>query len=336
MEACIEECSADEEEQCKSTDTPVGVAGGVCNETDDGGAEEGRAFADDVVESEVLTGLFGRDDLREVGAAHRLDTALEHADGDREDPELGELVQLDAVQADEEVCDDADEYDVPCLMGTAQAADDEGTRERYELRDEQGCEQADRVEAEGRAVGRRHVDDGVNTVNVEEECQKEQADFAVSGGVLDGLAQFLECVFLFRFLFGNVVGLLVHLDERQGDEEPPEAGQGKADGHGVLFWKGPDALVGQDVQCKAHDERDDRADVTPGVTLAGDVVDAVFGRDVIEHGVIDDKAQVEGHTGDDEHDQEDEPLQREAHEERCNGTHRDRDEEQPFLHTFTV
>ena len=314
MEACVEEDSADEEEQCESTDTPVGVAGGVRDEADDSGAEEGRAFADDVVESEVLAGLFGRDDLREVGAAHRLDAALEHADGDREDPELGELVQLDAVEADEEVRDDADEDDVPRLMGTAQAADDDGGRERHELRDEQGCEESYRVEAEAGAVGRCHVDNGVNTVDVEEERQEEQADFAVGGGVLDGLAEFLERVFLFRFLFGNVVGLLIYLDERQRDEEPPEAGQGKADGHGVLLRQCPDALVGQDVQRQTHDERDDRTDVAPGVALAGDVVDTVFRRDVVEHGVIDDKAQVEGHTGDDVDHQEDEPLQREAHD----------------------
>ena len=310
MEAGVKEDSADEEEQGQGTDTPVGVPGGVCNETDDGGAEEGRAFADDVIESEVLAGLFGRDDLREVGAAHRLDTTLEHADGDREDPELGELVQLDAVEADEEVSDDADEDDVPRLMGAAQTADDDGGRERHELRDEQSCEKSDRIEAQAGAVGRCHVDDGVNTVNVEEERQKEQADFPVGGSVLDGLAQFLKRVFLFGFLFGDVVGLLVNLDERQGHEEPPEAGQGKADGHGVLLRQRPDALVGQDIQCETHDERDDRADVTPGIPLAGDVVDAVFGRDVVEHGVIDDKAQVEGHTGNDEHDQEDEPLER--------------------------
>lgn len=315
MEACIEECSADEEEQGQGTDTPVGVAGGVRDETDDGGTDEGRAFADDVIESEVLAGLFGRDDLREVGAAHRLDTALEHADGDREDPELGEFVQLDAVEADKEIRDDADEDDVPRLMGAAQAADDDGGRERNKLRDEQSCEETHRVEAEAGAVGRCHVDDGVNTVDVEEERQKEQADFAVGGSVLDGLAEFLECVFLFRFLFGDVVSLLVHLDERQGDEEPPEAGQGKADGHGVLLRQRPDALVGEDIQCETHNERDDRTDVTPGIALAGDVVDAVFGRDVVEHGVIDDKAQVEGHTGDDEDDQEDEPLQRKAEEQ---------------------
>ena len=100
MEACVEEDSADEEEQCESTDTPVGVAGGVRDKADDGSSEEGRALADDVIESEVLTGLLCRDDLREVGAAHRLDTTLEHADGTGEDPELGELVQLDAVETD--------------------------------------------------------------------------------------------------------------------------------------------------------------------------------------------------------------------------------------------
>ena len=288
------------------------MASGVRDETDDGGAEEGRAFADDVIESEVLAGLLCRDDLREVGAAHRLDTTLEHADGTGEDPELGEFVELHAVETDEEVRDDADQDDVPRLMRTAQAADDDGGRERYELRDEQGREESDRVETQGRAVSSRHVDDGVDAVNVEEERQKEQADLAVRGCVLDGLSEFLERVFLFRFLFGDVVGLLVHLDERQGDEEPPEAGQGKADGHGVLFRKRPDALVGQDVQRKTHDERDDRADVTPGITLAGDVVDAVFRCNVVEHGIIDDKAQVEGHTRDDEHDQEDEPLQRET------------------------
>lgn len=314
MEACVEEDSADEEEQCESTDTPVGVAGGVRDKADDGSSEEGRALADDVIESEVLTGLLCRDDLREVGAAHRLDTTLEHADGTGEDPELGELVQLDAVETDEEVRHDADEYDVPCLMLAAQAADDDGGRERHELRNKQGCEESDRVETQGCAVGRGHVDDGVDTVDVEEERQKEQADLAVRGGILDGLAQFLERVFLFRFLFGNVVGLLIYLDERQRDEEPPEAGQGKADGHGVLLRQCPDALVGQDVQRQTHDERDDRTDVAPGVALAGDVVDTVFRRDVVEHGVIDDKAQVEGHTGDDVDHQEDEPLQREAHD----------------------
>ena len=282
-----EEQAADQEEQGQSTDAPVGVAGGVRDKTDGCGAEEGRAFADDVIKSEVLAGLLCRDDLCEVGAAHRLDTALEHADTDGEDPELGELVELHAVEADEEVRDDADKDDVPRLMRTAQAADDDGGRERHELRDEQGCEESDRVEAQGRAVSSRHVDDGVDTVNVEEERQEEQADLAVRGSVLDGLAEFLERVFLLRFLFGNVVGLLVHLDERQGHEEPPEAGQGKADGHGVLFRKRPDALIGQDVQRETHDERDDRADVAPGITLTRDVVDAVFRRDVVEHGVVD-------------------------------------------------
>lgn len=336
FEAGKEEQAADQEEQGQSADTPVGVAGGVRDKADDGGAEEGRAFADDVIESEVLSGLFCRDDLREVGAAHRLDTALEHADGTGEDPELGELVELDAVETDEEVRDDTDQDDVPRLMRTAQAADDDGGRERHELRDKQGCEESDRVETQGCAVGCRHVDDGVDAVNVEEERQKEQADLAVRGSVLDRLCEFLERVFLFRFLFGDVMGLLVHLDERQRDEEPPKTGQGKANGHGVLLRKRPDALVGQDVQRKTHDKRDDRADVAPGISLAGDVVDAVFRRDVIEHGVIDDKAQVEGHTRDDEHDQEDEPLQREAQKERRDGAHRDRDEEQSFLHTFAV
>ena len=288
------------------------MAGGVRDETDGGGAEEGRAFTDDVIESEVLAGLLCRDDPCEVGAAHRLDTTLEHADADGEDPELGELVELHAVEADEEIRDDADEDDVPRLMCTAQTANDDGGRECHELRDKQGCEESDRVKAERRAVGGRHVDDGVDAVNVEEERQEEQADLAVRGSLLDRLAEFLERVFLLCFLFRDVVGLLVHLDERQGHKEPPEAGQGKADGHGVLLRKRPDALVGQDVQRETNDERDDRADVAPGITLARDVVDAVFRRDVVEHGVIYDKAQVEGHTRDDEHDQEDEPLQREA------------------------
>ena len=285
-----EEGAADEEEDGQGADAPVGVTGDVRHEAHEGGAKEGGAFTDDVVQAEVFAGLFSGDDLCEVGAAHRLNTSLEHADDDGKDPELVQVVEENTVDADAEVRNDADQDNVLRVILPGEFADDEGARESYELCEKKSAEEADRVEAEGRAVGRCHVDDGVDTVNVEEEAEQEQADAFVLDRVLDRMAELLEFVALFRLFRGDEVLLDIGLDERQGHAEPPDAGQNKADGHGVLFRKRPDALVGQNVKCKADNERDDGTNVAPGVPLTGDVVNAVFRGDVVQHGVINDKA----------------------------------------------
>lgn len=60
--------------------------------------------------------------------------------------------------------------------GAGEAADDEDGRERHELRDQQRQQKSGGIEPQGRAVGRRHVDDRVDAVDVEEEGEDEEQD----------------------------------------------------------------------------------------------------------------------------------------------------------------
>ena len=142
-----EEQPSDQEENGNGADTVVGFAGNVRDKAHEGGAEEGSAFSNDVVKSKVLSGLFCRDDLRKVRAAHRLDASLEHADDNSEDPELVKGIEEQPIHADEEVSDNTHHNDALRFKLSGKSSDDEGRRERHYLSNQEGCQQPDGVES---------------------------------------------------------------------------------------------------------------------------------------------------------------------------------------------
>ena len=104
-----EEDEAEEEEYRKAGDGDVDRAAGKLDPRYNGGAEEGCAFAENIVDAEIFAGIFGGNDLGVIGARKRLYGALEAADAERQYPEMKQRSERERVETYAEVADNAGE-----------------------------------------------------------------------------------------------------------------------------------------------------------------------------------------------------------------------------------
>ena len=113
-------------------------------------------------------------DLAVVRAGERLDAALEHADQNRQNPELrGRLQKERGKEHDAHVCHDCGRDHRLAAEPAGQSAVQNRAGEGHELRDQQRHHQLGGVDAELGAVGRAHRDYRVHGVDVEEERDHE-------------------------------------------------------------------------------------------------------------------------------------------------------------------
>ena len=104
-----EENEAEEEEYRKAGDGDVDRAAGKLDPRYNSGAEEGCAFAENIVDAEIFAGIFGGNDLGVIGARKRLYGALEAADAERQYPEMKQRSERERVETYAEIADNAHE-----------------------------------------------------------------------------------------------------------------------------------------------------------------------------------------------------------------------------------
>ena len=302
----LEEDHADDEEDGDHADAGVDVAGDLADGADEGGAHEGGAFAADIQEPEVFTGLGRWDDAREVGAREGLDAALEHADHDGQQPELPLVFEKDGEDGDAKVGDDADGDEFRCGVTCGEAAEEDGEWKGHDLRHEERQQEACRVQSEGGAVGSGHVDDGVDAVDIEEESEEKEEDLLFRPDVAEGAPQSRETLAHGVLWPLHVVLLFVAFEQRQREEEPPDGRDAEGELHGQRH-RDADGTAAQDQRQRENEGRA-AADIAPGVASGGNHVHAFVGGDVREHGVVEDEARLVADLGDHKDHQEDQPV----------------------------
>ena len=133
------------------------------------GTPKGSTLTADIHEAIVLTALLSGDDLAQVGTAQCLDAALEHTHQAGQDPELPQAHQEHTEGGDTGVADDADlDQQAGVILG-GQTAEDNRAGEGHNLGQQQRQQKARGIQTQGGAIGGCHINDGVNTVDEEEE-----------------------------------------------------------------------------------------------------------------------------------------------------------------------
>ncbi len=130
----------DDKEDSQRDDTDVYVSGKLAHDADEHGAEEGSAFAADIIEAEVFAGLFRRDDLGEVRAGQGLYATLEHAYHYSQDPELELGVQEESEDGDAGISGNANGDQPGGRITVGEIAKEQGEGEGHELGHQQ-CQQ---------------------------------------------------------------------------------------------------------------------------------------------------------------------------------------------------
>ena len=320
-----EQHEAHDEQHDEGADAHIGAAGQLAPHADDHRPEEGCPLAADVEKPEVLARLLRRDDLCKVGAAEGLHAALEHPHDDGQHPELPLLGQKERKHRDARIGRDADRDELRRGILVGQPPEDEGRRERHDLRHQQGQQQPGGVQPQRRAVGRGHVDDGIHAVDVAEERQQEPEHLLVLRQMPQGLADagktLSHCV-LFHL---HIVELAVAFQQRQGGHEPPHRRQDKRD---VQRRHLADAN-GPRPQHKAETdhEGDAAADVAPRIAPAGHLIHPLRRGHIPEHGVVEHQTARKSHLRNDEDDEEGQPRRRRAHGAASHDAHADAEHE---------
>ena len=110
----------------------------------------------------------------------------------------------------------------------------------------------------------------------------------------------------------TVMGLVVAADQRDCERGPPQGGD---DETGACTGRGAPAecrRTGEN-QRDASDERDGGADISPSIAVRGDLVHAVVGGGVDEHGIVEGERTVEPDGGKHAYREERNPAQRQCH-----------------------
>ena len=157
-----------------------------------------------------------------------------------------------------------------------------------DLRQKERQKERSRIEAQRRAEGSRHIDDGVDAVDIEEEGDEEEDDALAVGKVrllAEHREEALEAPAHRVFGAADEVRLLILLGEGQREAEPPQRVDEARDGHGD-----GDRKVGEVDEIDAEEEGDAATHIPEGIALGGNVVEAFGRRHVGEHGVVKDEA----------------------------------------------
>ena len=205
-----------------------------------------------------------------------------HAKG--EDAEVKEGMQRERIQADAEVAHDADENQRHGIELPRQPCEHQRSAKRHHLRGKQEDHLTNRGKTKVGTDVDAVVDDGSHAIDVQEEGDQEVEDLLVLGrDLLDRAKDLLEHHGNVAVMRLGVVDLLIVLEQRHGDDEPPQARHAVADDLAQLRREEHEVLgqaARENVGNHRHDEGDAAADVAPCVAVGGDLVHTFFGGDV--------------------------------------------------------
>ena len=217
-------CEQDEADDEDDADAAHGnglVAGELADHCHQSGAHKGGTLAADVHQTVVFAGLLSRDDLTHVAAGKGLNTALEHTHQHRQHPELPLGGQENGKHRNEGIGSNTDLDQQARIVLTGQPAKENGEGEGHNLGHQKRQQQTCGIQPQGGAVGRGHIDDGVYTVNEEEDSQQVQEKdvkslvialviYIVVGAVIGILIGVLASIAIIGIIFG-IVGALIEL-----------------------------------------------------------------------------------------------------------------------------
>ena len=256
------------------------------------------------------------DDLAVVRAGKRLDTALEHADQNRQNPELhGRFHEERGEEHDAHVCHDRRRDHRLAAESRRQTAVENRAGEGHELRDEQCHHQLGGVDAKLGTVGGTHRNHRVHGVDVEEERDHEHPQRLVLHDFAERARQFAERAAHGRAQLvagGTVMHLAVAGEQRDGECHPPDGGDDERGAR--ASHRGPaEERRAAENQRDAEDERHGGADVAPAVAVRGDLVHALVRGGVDEHRIIERQRAVQADGRQNVDDQERQPGQGQGH-----------------------
>ena len=185
----IEHRAADDEEAQHREDRVAALAGGVDHRREHQRAEDAGIALEHAEEGEELRRLVPRDHAGEERSAERLRAALHHADQDRQREELRRGGHVVAERDDEGVDRQAGEHGRLRADPPGDHSEQERERHADELRDEQRRDHRVLVDADLAAEGRRHPDDGLDAVVVEEERDQQQERLPVAPQLVERFDQ---------------------------------------------------------------------------------------------------------------------------------------------------
>ena len=227
-----EEEQSQQEHNGKTSHTSVDLSGNLADERNQEGSEECGAFSADVQNSEVFAGFFGGNDLGKIRTGQSLDRSLEHTDQDCEDPELGLGIQSDRVKGDTEVCYDTDTDQSCRIIPCGDSSEQECARESHDLGQKQCQKQSGTVESECLSVSGCHIDDGIDSVDIEEKGNQEEQYLFLPADFPEGMSKAFEAVTDHMSACGFcIIFLFINFQHRQGRDQPPKCSDDKSDHH---------------------------------------------------------------------------------------------------------
>ena len=326
-----QQSEADDEQHDKREHAPVRLARGLSDDADQERSHDGCVLAEDVEEAEILVSVLFRNKLSELGTRKSLDAALEHADHDRQEPELdGAFQEERREQRDAHIGEHAHEQHLLRTHLGAQAAVDNGRRKCHELRDQKRKHQLRGIDAQIGAIARGQLDDGVHAVDIEEIGEHEVAQRFCAPHALDRSQQARERVA--HHMGGTLleVGLMHVLEHGNGENDPPCRRDEEGYFHAERDIDADRAAAEHDGQ--ACDERDAAADIAPRIALAGHFVVTLVGGGVHEQRVVEHHRRVQHDRRHDVDHQKRQRIGGEAQRATCQSARPHRAYEEFLLH----
>ena len=333
----LQEQEAHREEHGEERDRYVDRTSGQLDPRDDSGTQEGSAFREDIVYTEVLTGVLRRDDLGIVGTGQRLDGTLEAADAERQDAEMPDRGQEQRVDTHAEITENTDQDQRDGLVLGGEFREDKGTQPRDDLGRQQEDYLSNGIEAEVGTDVDTVVDDRSDTVDIKEESDQEEQDLLIGkGDLLEGAADLFESLGDRAFFGFDIVDLLVVFDQRDGDEEPPHTGDGETDETGKESGNDFQHVRPENVGDERDKERDAGSDITPGIAVGRDLVHPIFGGHVVQHRVVEGERCLIEDLRQDIDDDEQHPVGGEAVDDTADHAERDRGRKEDLLGILVI
>lgn len=263
----------------------INVPGELADDSYHCGAKKGCALAADIHDTEVFAGFLRWDNTGKVGTGQGLYAALEHADANGQYPEMKLGGHEKGEDGNTKVGNDADSNQPAGIKTLCESAKQDRAGEGYDLCQQQCAEQAVAVKAESGSVGGGHVDNGIDSVNIEEKGKQEQKDMFFASDMPDGIPETLKAA-ANGPLFGGIKMLLaVMLHKGKGRQNPPEGDNTERNHHGAVHSQ--TELPGAQNKDETAYEGNAAADITPGKTLRRNLVQTLFPGNIGQHGVVE-------------------------------------------------
>ena len=244
------------------------------------------------------------------------------------------MLQEDGKDGDAKISHDADGDQFFAGMVLCQTAEEDGKGEGHDLGHQQSQQQAGGVQTQCRAVGGSHVNDGVHTVDVEEEGQQEEEGFLFLAGILQGVPQTGKGRAHRAGTAFHKKLLPIGLDQRQAHAHPPQGGDAEGDEHGSRHAQ--TQTVGKQHGHQTGHKGQAGADIAPGIAQRGHIVHPLGIGHVGQHGIIKNQTARIAHLGDDKQNQKQQPLLGKAQADAAHGTHRQKGQEDGLFKALVV